>query len=190
VAHLNTRVLAALCAAFAGACSTSFAASPSDSRPDAMVRIDARPGEYQLFRGSLDAEPGALPKPIRFEIELQKLQPSPKWSPTLNLCLYAGQEDQVTCLKVLKLAEFTQLVPRIEVAADRSAGIKTIETAFLLQAQAAHTVDVEFSATSVTFRIGGRLVHQQPVTQIPDAYYFSCSSAVCAINIYQPPGRP
>ncbi|MEK8034442.1 hypothetical protein AACH06_26740 [Ideonella sp. DXS29W] len=154
-----------------------------------MARVDARPGEFQLLRGSIDAKPGQLPEPIRFEFEFQKMQPSEQWRPTINLCVYAGNEEQVMCLQVMKTSELAQLVPRVLITVDKSSEVQKKETSFLLEAKSTHTLDVNFSKTVTSFRIDGRLVHEQPSSLVLDAYYFSCSSAVCGFNIYQPPGR-
>jgi len=161
-----------------------------EGRPDLMARIDARPGEFQLLRASLDAKPGMLPDPIRFEFEIQKLQPSEQWRPTLNLCVYARNEEEATCLQVMKTSELAQLVPRILFTTSKSTDVQGKETDFFLEAESTHVIDVSFSEEVVSFKIDGRVVHMQRTSLIPDAYYFSCSSAVCGINIYQPPGRP
>lgn len=190
---MSCRIIKALCstcAIFLIACSSSPAVIKQEGRPDAMIRIDARPGEVQLLKGSLDAEPGKVPGSIRFEFELQKLQPSERWRPTLNICVYAGNEDQVICLQVLKTSGLSQLIPQVLIKEDGTKGATKKETGFLLEAMSTHTLDVSFSDSLVSFRIDGRLVHEQNISIVPSDYYFSCSSVVCSINIYQPPDRP
>ncbi len=184
------RALLGACACLIAACASGPTARQPSGRPDVTLRVDARPGEFQLLRGSLDAPAGQVPKPIRFEFGFDRLQPSERWRPTLNLCVYVGNEEELTCLQVVKSQERAELVPQVLVAEGRSVAVRKVETPFLLDAQATHTLDVAFTESAVSFRLDGRPLHEQLVPRPLDAYYLSCSSAVCAVDVYQPPGRP
>lgn len=186
----KTSCLVVLGAASLAGCATPTAGPPHEGRPDAVIRIDARPGEFQLYRASLDAKPGSLPEPIRFAFELKQLQPAEQWIPTLNLCTYVGAETQVHCIQVVKRSTIEHLIPTTQMKADADSDIKSGETNYYLARNARHTLDVVFTQGRVTFSIDGRLVGEQPAAATPDAYYVSCSSAVCEVAVYQPPGRP
>lgn len=172
------------------ACTTVSSPSTQEGRPDAIIQIDARPGEFQLLRGSLDAEGGALPEPIRFVIEVKKTQPSGKWRPALNLCVYLGAETQVNCLQVIKDPKIEHLVPLTQLKIDAGSDVQAGEVNYYLAQNAKHTVDVAFANGQVSFSIDGRLASTQPAKAAPESYYVSCSSMICAIAVYQPPGRP
>jgi hypothetical protein len=172
------------------ACSTVSSPSTHEGRPDAIIQIDARPGEFQLLRGSLDAESGALPEPIRFVIEVKKLQPSGKWGPTLNLCVYVGAETQVNCLQVIKDPKIEHLVPLTQLKVGADSDVQAGGVNYYLAQNAKHTVDITFANGQVSFSIDGRLASAQPARLVPESYYVSCSSMICDVAVYQPPGRP
>ncbi len=165
-------------------------APTTTGRPDAVIRIDARPGEYRKYGTTFD-QSGKLPTPVRFEFTFLKLQPAAKWEPNLALCFLADKNVSTTCISFrINRATPSQLESRVFYNTNADSPTESKPLPVVLSSSGTNSVDVTFTEQLVIFKLNNMIVHQQPVAHAPNALSMSCSSAVCEIAIYDPPDRP
>jgi hypothetical protein len=171
-------------------CAGPVAAETSGLKPDVSVRIDADPGHYDTRRASLTSSPGRPPEPLRVDFVFQKLQPSERFASTLVLCAYAGQDAPISCVVFYKMDGFRNLAVDVQSKSSADAKLETKRRSLGLPVDKKHRVDVSFEDHLVRFAVDGKPVSETHMDINPDSYSYTCSSVVCALDIYHPATRP
>jgi hypothetical protein len=173
-------------AATLGGCSTKQPKLDRNDRPNASLRIDARPGHYESFRSQLESGEDAKTKTFRVAIQAEKLQPSDEWLPAIVVCMDGKSSGPTTCLHVAASRDGTVLTPKLSERQTSKDEWRTTSLPFDLHPKDTHYLDVAFTNRVLRFILDDRTVHERPMPTLPEEYSVSCSSMVCSVDIYYP----
>lgn len=154
--------------------------------PMVQKRHDAKPGQFEKFTYPLKSGKDLPSRALRAVITAEKLRSSPEWRSTIVFCAETKASGASTCLSIAATADGTAFAPTVVEQAEKLAQVFNTPVPFTISATGSHKLDMVFHDGSFNMMVDDKVILTRKLRSAPDQFWFSCSSVVCAVDVYHP----
>jgi hypothetical protein len=184
--HISLLILSAALLSACGTAPTTSITMKGNEVPIVKKRHDAKPGQFEKFTYPLQAGTELPSRALRAVISAEKLRNTAEWRSTIVFCVDTKRSGAATCLSIAASADGKTFAGTVVQQAATAAPVDNQPLAFALAADVSHTLDFVFHGATMQMMVDSKPVLSTALKSVPDEYWFSCSSVVCAVDVYHP----